>query len=222
MLQDRVMIRYESLPLHRYMKGIGKVLLVFAIVLSASQLMAQNQRRVVQLSGFITDSASNVLPGVHVYVPKAGRGTSSTASGFFTLPVLVGDSIVISSIGFKRASYIVPDLPKESWTIVIELAPDVTLLDNAVIMGIPTEELFKEAVLAMNIPMDGRIDSKSLNAEMIALMARTTPLDGAGNYRYYIDQWASSSGDKFRPVYNAFLDPIRWARFIRDLKKKKK
>jgi CarboxypepD_reg-like domain len=203
------------------MKGLIAILAVFVLLGWGGNAYAQNQRRVVQLSGFVTDTATNVLPGVHIYVPKAGRGTPSSSSGFFTLPVLVGDSVVFSSVGYKRASYIVPDLPKDSWTIFVELAPDLTILDAAVVYGIPTEELFKEAVLAMNIPLDNGVDQKSMNAEMLALMARTTPMDGLGNYRYYIDQWSNSAGDKFRPIYNPFLNPLNWARFIRDLKKKK-
>jgi hypothetical protein len=202
------------------MKGFIGILIVLALLV-VSEVNAQTTRRVIQLSGFVTDTATQMLPGVHVYVPKAGRGTPTTASGFFSMPVLVGDSVVFSSVGYQRTSYIVPDLPKESWTIFVELAPDITLLNEAVVMGIPTEELFKEAVLAMNIPMGNGVDQKALNSEMLALMARTTPLDGAGNYKYYIDQWSNSAGDKFRPVYNPFLDPIRWAKFIKSLKKKK-
>jgi hypothetical protein len=202
------------------MRGIVVILVVLGIF-ACAEVNAQTKRRVIQLSGFVTDTATQMLPGVHVYVPKAGRGTPTTNSGFFTLPVLVGDSVVFSSVGYKRASYIVPDLPKDSWTIFVELAPDLNILDGVVIMGIPTEELFKEAVLAMNIPLDNNVDPKALNSEMIALMARTTPLDGAGNYKYYIDQWSNSAGDKFRPVYNPFLDPIKWAKFIKSLKKKK-
>jgi CarboxypepD_reg-like domain len=202
------------------MRGLVVILVVLGIF-ACAEVSAQTKRRVIQLSGFVTDTATQMLAGVHVYVPKAGRGTPTTNSGFFTLPVLVGDSVVFSSVGYKRASYIVPDLPKESWTIFVELAPDLNILDGVVIMGIPTEELFKEAVLAMNIPLDNNVDPKALNSEMIALMARTTPLDGAGNYKYYIDQWSNSAGDKFRPQYNPFLDPIKWAKFIKSLKKKK-
>jgi hypothetical protein len=201
------------------MRGVIVILVVFGLF-ACAEVSAQTKRRVIQLSGFVSDTATMMLPGVHVYVPKAGRGTPTTNSGFFSMPVLVGDSVVFSSVGYKRTSYIVPDLPKESWTIFVELAPDVTLMKEAVVMGIPTEELFKEAVLAMNIPMDNGVDQKALNSEMIALMARTTPLDGQGNYRNYIDQWSNSVNDRFRPQYNPFLDPIRWAKFIKSLKKK--
>lgn len=182
---------------------------------------SQNQRRIIQLSGVVSDSIQ-VLPGVHIYVPKAGRGTTTNPSGFFSMPVLVGDSVVISSVGYHRTHYIVPDSPKELLTILVELTPDITFLKDVVITALPTEELFKEAVLALNIPLDNGLDQKALNSEMLALMARTTPMDGLGNYRYYIDQWSNSAGDKFRPAYNPFLDPIKWAKFIRSLKKKNK
>jgi len=87
----------------------------------------------------------------------------------------------------------------------------------------PTEELFKEAVLALNVPLDDTgIDQKNLNAELLALMVRTTPMDGNANYRYYINQFSNSAGDKFHPIYNPFLNPINWVKFIKDLKKKKK
>mgnify|MGYP002398115610 CR=1 FL=1 len=169
-------------------KSIG--LIIFACVLSGfcSDVQAQSKRRIIQLSGFVSDSV-NVLPGVHIYVPKAGRGTSTSPAGFFSMPVLEGDSVVISSIGYHRQHYIVPNAAPDNLTIVIEMVSDVTYLREVQIMPFPTEEVFKEAVLALNIPMDNGIDQKNINAELIALMLKTTPMDGAANYKYYMDQW---------------------------------
>ena len=58
--------------------------------------------KVIQFTGviFANDSAS-VVPGVHVYVPKGGRGTTTNPYGFFSMPVLEGDSIIVSAIGFE-------------------------------------------------------------------------------------------------------------------------
>lgn len=187
----------------------------------ATEGFSQTKRRIIQLSGVVSDSTEQLI-GAHVYVPKAGRGDVTNHLGFFSIPVLVGDSVVISMVGYHRASYIVPDAPSEQLTILIELTQDVTMLNN-VIVGFPTEELFKEAILAMNIPSDNRgLDQKALNAELIALMARATPMDGNANYKYYIDQWSNSAGNTFRPVYNPFLDPLNWARFIKSFSNKKK
>lgn len=204
------------------MRSIGFVLCVFVAFLgSISMSQAQSTRRIIQLSGFVSDSV-NVLPGVHVYVPKAGRGTSTSPAGFFSMPVLEGDSIVISSIGYNRQHYIVPKGANDNLTIIVEMVSDVTYLREVQIMPFPTEEVFKEAVLALNIPFDNGIDQKNLNAELMALMLKTTPMDGAANYRYYMDQWSTSAADKFQPRTNPFLNPFNWARFVRDLKQNKK
>lgn len=183
------------------------------------------QKRVIQLSGIIisSDSLSGPIPGVHVYVPKAGRGTTSNRAGFFSMPVLVGDSVIISSVGYVRRSYVVPNHETDFLTIVVEMVEDVTYLKEVVISQFPTEEVFKQAVLALNVPLDDRgYDPRNLNAELLALMLRTTPMDGNANYRYYIDQYAGSVQDRFQPRMNPFLNPFNWARFFRDLKRNKK
>lgn len=203
---------------------MNRIVLLCCVVLMfgvATEGFSQQKRRVIQLSGIVRDSAE-LLVGAHVYVPKAGRGDITNVYGFFSMPVLVGDSVVISMVGYHRTHYIVPDAASDQLTILIELTQDVTML-NSVIVGFPTEELFKEAVLAMNLPTDNRgLDQKALNAELLALMARSAPMDGNANYKYYIDQWSQSAGNSFRPVYNPFLDPLNWARFIKGFSNKKK
>jgi hypothetical protein len=183
---------------------------------------AQNQRRVIQLSGVVmgSDSASFV-PGVHIYVPKAGRGTTTNSVGFFSMPVLVGDSIVISSVGYQRQYYIVPNSSKEYQTIIITMVEDVTFLKEVEIVPFPTEEVFKEAVLALNIPMDQQVDQKNMNAELLALMLRTTPMDGPQNQRYSLDQWAAYQNRSYQPVTNPLTNPFNWVKFFNSLKKKK-
>lgn len=194
--------------------------LIFGV--SSTNSFAQSKKRVIQLSGIILseDSVSG-LPGVHIYVPKAGRGTTSNRTGYFSMPVLEGDSVVISSVGYNRRHYIVPRSINEYLTIIVEMVPDVTYLQEVEIMPFPTEEVFKEAVLALNIPMDNGVDPRAMNAELLALMLRTTPMDGAANYRYYMDQYTGSVNDRFQPRTNPFLNPFNWARFFRDLKREK-
>ncbi|HEX5169209.1 MAG TPA: carboxypeptidase-like regulatory domain-containing protein [Cyclobacteriaceae bacterium] len=197
-------------------------LLALAVFAGSFDTQAQNQRRVIQLSGVVlgADSASFV-PGVHVYVPKAGRGTTTNSVGFFSMPVLVGDSIVISSVGYQRQHYIVPNSSKEFQTIIITMVEDVTFLKEVEIVPFPTEEVFKEAVLALNIPTDQQVDQKNLNAELLALMLRTTPMDGPQNQRYSLDQWAAYPNRSYQPVTNPLLNPFNWVKFFNSLKKKK-
>lgn len=198
---------------------------VVGATLPAAHSHGQGARRhLIQLSGIVLGEDSTMgLPGVHVYVPKAGRGTSTNPTGFFSTPVLAGDSIVISSVGYIRQSYIVPENTNEDFlTIVVEMTADNTLLREVTILPFPTEEVFKQAVLALNVPMDNGIDRRNLNAELMALMMRTTPMDGNLNYRYYMEQYNRDIYNKQMGVTNPFLNPFNWVRFFRDLKGNKK
>ncbi|MFZ6008925.1 MAG: carboxypeptidase-like regulatory domain-containing protein [Bacteroidota bacterium] len=197
-------------------------LILAGCFLVATPAKAQQQKRVIQLSGVVIDTVAGALPGVHVYIPKAGRGVTSNVVGFFSLPVLVGDSVVISSVGYQRQHYIVPNASTEYLTIVVPMVQDVTYLKEIEILPYPTEEVFKEAVMALNLPADAQIDQKNLNAELLALMLKTTPMDGPMNQRYYLNQWAGSQNDKFMPVTNPFLNPFNWVKFFNSLKKNKK
>ncbi|MEM7108791.1 MAG: carboxypeptidase-like regulatory domain-containing protein, partial [Bacteroidota bacterium] len=110
----------------------------------------------------------------------------------------------------------------DNLTIIIELVSDTTFLETVEIMPFPTEEIFKEAVVALNLPVDSRgISSDSYNDDLLALMLRTTPYDGALNYRYSQDLWQQNQGNRFGPAANPFLNPFNWAQFFKSLKKKK-
>ena len=201
---------------------IGVTALLLLVFAAENQVSAQ--QRLIQLSGVILgeDSVSGI-PGVHIYVPKAGRGTTTNHVGFFSLPVKVGDSLVVSSVGYERQHYIVPHDAPEFQTVIVQLVQDVTYLPSITVMDFPTEEVFKQAVLALNVPLDQtNIDSKNLNQELLALMLKTTPMDGYQNQRYALNQWANSTNDRFQPVTNPFLNPFNWVKFFNSLKKDKR
>lgn len=209
------------------MKGIVFVASLLLIVCCAIiPGHAQQKKRVIQLSGVVLeeDSVSGVpLPGVHIYVPKAGRGTTTNGMGFFSMPVLVGDEIVISAVGYDRQSVTAAADWPEYQTIIVTMVQDTTFLQEVTIVPFPTEEVFKQAVLAMNAPLDDSgIDKRNFNEELFALMVKTTPMDGYQNQRYYLDQWANSANSRFQPVTNPFLNVFNWAKFFSSLKQSKK
>lgn len=190
-------------------------------MLLVTDSFAQQPKRVIQLSGVTMDTATGPVPFVNIYVPAAGRGVKTNGVGFFSLPVLAGDSVVISAVGYQRQYTVVPYDADEYLTIFVSMVEDVTYLREVEILSYPTEEVFKEAVLALNLPPE-QIDERNLNAELLALMLKTTPMDGPLNQRYSLNQWAASQNDKFMPITNPFLNPFNWAKFFNSLKKDKK
>jgi len=175
----------------------------------------------VQFTGvvFANDSLS-VLPGVHVYIPKGGRGTTTNPYGFFSLPVLEGDSVIFSAIGFERAYFIIPKHEKESsLKKLIYLQEDVTYLQEVEVFPFPSEETFKAAVLAVELPDQQKYDNlnKWVNSEVMQKMYWELPASPQMNHRYYMQQQMDAQVYKVQPPSNPLLNPFAWATFIRSL-----
>ncbi|MDX1628654.1 MAG: carboxypeptidase-like regulatory domain-containing protein, partial [Fulvivirga sp.] len=198
-------------------------IILWAQYFMSQDASAQGKERIIQFSGVVLgeDSVSGI-PGVHIYVPKAGRGTTTNRVGYFSMPVLVGDEIVVSSVGYENRYYKVPDHEDDNITVIIELIADTTYLEPVEIMPFPTEEIFKEAVIALNLPADEPINEQNLNEKLLALMLQTTPTDPSINHRYFLENYRAYQNNKFAPRPNPLLNPFNWARFFKSLRKKKK
>lgn len=204
-------------------KIIFLLLLMSGVLFSINFSYGQGERKIIQLSGIILseEDSTSGMPGVHIYVPKAGRGTTSNRVGYFSMPVLEGDEIVISAIGYEKQYYKIPELNKDNITIIVELISDITYLDEVSIMPFPTEEVLKEAVIALNLPMNKGVNDENLNDELLRLMIQSTPMDASLNSSWYLNNWVEYQNDNFGPRPNPLLNPFNWARFFKSLKKKK-
>lgn len=147
---------------------------------------AQGHKRVVQLTGFVTigDSLYGVA-GVNVYVPKTSRGAQTNQYGFFSVPVLTGDSVVFSAIGYKKQYLIIPkNYQSQSYSIIMQMQEDPTQLPEVQVFPWPTERDFREAVLAVKVPDDGMVIAmRNLDPERLEELFKSTPMDGGANFR---------------------------------------
>ncbi len=83
-------------------------------------ICGQNSKNVVQFSGLVVGGDSLYgIPGVLISIPKAGRGTMTNDAGFFSLPTLVGDSVMITALGYKKKTLSVPKSDRQSVTLII-------------------------------------------------------------------------------------------------------
>lgn len=181
----------------------------------------KEQESIVQFSGIVTGENQAQLPGVHIYVPKSGRGTTSNIYGYFSMAVLVGDSMVFSSVGYEKYSLVIPG-GNERVNVLVNMIVDTTYLENVDIMPFLSEENFKLAILALELPdVDEEIYSR-LDGAALAMMIQNAPYDAAMNARYYLKQQIYYQQDKFMPRSNPLLNPFAWAQFFKSLKKDKK
>jgi hypothetical protein len=177
------------------------------------------QNKVIQFSGLTVGGDSLYgIPGVYLYVPKAGRGTSSNHLGYFSLPTLVGDTVLIKAIGYKQKQFIIPQV-EEKLSVIIELVADTSFLPVVEIFPWPTEKIFKEAFLALELPDVERSNAeKNLNDKVIKRMLYNLPDDGSMNHRYFMTQQVQRQNGRFFYPTLSLLDPFAWSRFIKSVK----
>lgn len=182
----------------------------------------QKERKVIQLSGIILNADStDAVPGVNVYVPKKGRGTSSGRYGYFSMPVLEGDSVVFSFIGLERQVFNVPESVEEDRiSLILTMQVDEIALAEIEVMPYPTEEEFKRAVLAMNYDAPMTIDSRgNMSPETLLRWAEGMPASGNENMRYFQQGQIMQIQDRYGPRPFTLVDPFAWSKFIQSIKR---
>ena len=200
--------------------------MLLAMALS-SEVVAQTNPgdRIIQVSGLVmTADSSDVIRGMNIFNPHNGRGTYSDIKGWFSWPFLAGDTILFSAIGFKNRQIIIPEDAPEQYTLIMAMEEEVVNLPDVEINPFPTEEIFKEAILAMNLNEDQENVLRSFEPAVVQEMVRTMPIEGSPdlNYRYMMNLQFDNLQQRTGPRANPLLNPFAWASFIKSLKKKKK
>lgn len=184
--------------------------ILFSIIFSSIVFSAhaQGTQNVMQITGLVVGGDSLYgIPGVHIYVPKAGRGTSTNYYGYFSLPAEVGDSVVVSALGYRTKDFKVQYNSKQSISLIVELKEDTTVIPLLEVFPYPTEELFKQAFLSLKLP-DNYYNGININDQ---IMSRVTHAQKSEARNYYL--YKAANRHSF-----VVMDAFAWSRAIKDLK----
>ncbi|WP_215225427.1 carboxypeptidase-like regulatory domain-containing protein [Echinicola shivajiensis] len=188
--------------------------------ITSSYAQDSKDRKVLQLSGIILNADSTTaISGVNVYVPNKGRGTSSNNFGYFSMPVATGDSVVFSFVGLKNQTFKVPDTVEEDKiSLILTMVQDEIALGEVEVMPYPTEEEFKQAVLAMTVD-DIPLDRGNLSPQMLLRWAEQMPSSPNENFRSFQSGQMQQIQDRYGPRSFPLLNPFAWANFIKSIKR---
>ncbi|WMJ71687.1 carboxypeptidase-like regulatory domain-containing protein [Cytophagaceae bacterium ABcell3] len=198
-----------------------KFLLTSFLFLFSLSLYSQDDESLVQVSGIVVGGDSLYgLPGAYVVVPQTGRGTTTNHVGYFSLPAVAGDSIVVRSIGFQENFFLVPDDGRTSISVVVELVADTAMLPEVEVFPFPTEQLFRQAFLALELPEE-ELDNmqRNLNDQVMRRMLANTPAGSGMNHRYFLQQQVVKTETRFFSPTFSFLNPFAWRQFINDVRR---
>ncbi len=205
-------VHYNITRINQLKRVTGTVIVMLLLFLALpEQAAAQGQKRVVQLSGFVAlgDSLYGIA-GVSVYVPGTTRGTQTNQYGFFSVPVLTGDSVLFNALGYKKQYLIIPKgYTSQSYSIIMQMQEDPTELPIVDVFPWATERDFKQAVINVKLPDAGRaMATRNLDPERLEALFKTTPMDGAGNFKFWNQQQLQQQQNRYMyPTISPFAIP---------------
>lgn len=199
------------------MKLLTFHILVFFCLFPA--LLAQD-KKLVQLSGRVTDELLRPLPFAQVLVLNNYRGALTNVYGNFSVVVEAEDSVLFSAVGYKNIYYQIPgNLATSFLNLEVIMRIDTLVIAEARIYPWKTYEEFKEAFLNLNLPTDDMEKAR----RNIALIRTQIIMDhepsARANFQHIMEQQYQQTFIKGQlPSYQLF-NAFAWAKFFQALKR---
>lgn len=198
--------------------------LTFILLLFLSAAFAQDAKKsgkLIQFSGIITDTDSNVVvPYVTLTnISNKEQKYSANYQGYFSIIVNPGDTIIFSAIGFNNKVLVLPaEIADFKYTEMIKMKPETVYLKAVHIYPWATIEEFNKEFLSMKVADDDMaIAKKNLSAKSIRGMTLTLPRSAAeisnSNYRYNFDRMVNVNMRQTNPL----LNPFAWGRLMQQI-----
>ncbi|MBN1118550.1 MAG: carboxypeptidase-like regulatory domain-containing protein [Bacteroidales bacterium] len=196
-----------------------QVFFVFVLLVSVQTIFAQDkEKRLIQVSGRVYDEFLQPLPYSNIFVLNSGRGAIADKLGKFTFVAVEDDTIMFSSLGFKRSIVIVPDdLESPFFTRDVLLARDTFMIAEVEVYPWRDYEEFKEAFLNLELPDDDLERARkniALIKTQIILENTATPKE---NFNYIMQQQYNETFTRGTyPTYQLF-NVFAWSKFFKAL-----
>lgn len=195
-----------------------KLLFLFILLPFLSNAQADSTVKIVKITGVtVTNDSLKPVPFVNVLIKGNYTGTMGDYSGFYSIVAKTGDTLVFSSMGFKREEYVIPDsLEEKQYSLIQILSRDTVQLPVTNIKVWPSYAQFKQAFLNNDMPNSDLIRAKkNLDHDILREQAINLKLGEGGNQKYMLDQETSRLYSAGQLPANNFLNPVAWGRLIK-------
>ncbi|MBS1946387.1 MAG: carboxypeptidase-like regulatory domain-containing protein [Bacteroidetes bacterium] len=204
------------------MKRFLLYFLVLSAPVAAHAQFEKLKDSVVQVYGFVmtADSLTGV-PGVSISVKGRGQGTISNDQGVFSIPLLKGDRIEFSSIGYKSKIVEIPrNLPGNQYSMIQLMVTDTVYLPATIIKPRPTRAQFDRDFVNTSVPDDDiEIARQNTEAAKRRILLRGLPSDAREASNYYLRQSATRYSYLGQAPPQNIFNPLAWADFIKAWKR---
>ena len=203
-----------------------RLICIFTMFTLASSTSAQTDSTqlitgAVQVSGLVVTGDSLMpIPYSTVYRARDARGTMTDPQGFFSIPVLEGDTLRFSSTGFiTREVVITAGGELNRISLVQPMSRDTVMINNAYIYPWPSRDTFRKEFMALGLEEDAySVGQQAINPFDIYDRLIDVGLDGQAlasqDAREIALEYSNLGGI---PTTN-LLNPVAWAQFLKALK----
>ena len=179
------------------------------------------RERVIQFSGVLVDAKDlSPLPYATIQIEGTNRGAISNINGFFTFAAMIGDRIVITSVGYRPVSiYLSDTLTEDRYSVVQSMVQDTIMLTETVIYPWPSKEKFREAFVNLELPeTNADILRKNFTLAAMRELAKAGKMDAGMNYQDLTRQQVDKLYYQGQIAPNNLFNPFAWAKFIQKWK----
>lgn len=198
-------------------------LLVFSAVFTMNKVSAQVSRdSVLQLYGVImTADSLRGLPAVSIIVEDKGRGTITNDYGVFSIVVLKGDIVRISSVGFKDITVKIPkNIEGNQYSIIQLMVEDTAYLPATILKPRPTRAQFERDFVNTDVPADDlEIARQNTDEAKRRVLMASLPADGTEALNMQMRMATARYYYQGQQAPVSVLNPFAWNEFIKSWKR---
>lgn len=200
-----------------------KITLTAVIILFITGYAQAQEKPLVQFSGIIYNIDSNVVvPYVTVTNrSKQNKTVSANFQGYFSFVANEGDTIVFSSVGYRREALVIPPGREDkSYTVIVKMKPEVVNLPMVTVLPWASVDEFTKEFMSLKFADDDlEIARKNVTRSSLMAMAKNLPRDGQemSGVNFQNNHIALTNKAMNMRMANPLLNPFAWGSFIQQI-----
>lgn len=197
-------------------------ILFFLITVGVVSTSLAQQKKLVQFSGVIHNADTNVVvPYVSVTNLSYNNYTvTANHQGYFSFVAHEGDTILFTSVGYLSARVIIPKVPEDKYTAMVNMTAEIKELPMVTPYPWASIDEFNMAFMSLEIADDDIVVAKkNLSPESLAALAAVTPrsAEEIQSYSSMQNHIGLTNQAVNQRMANPLLSPFAWGNLIRQI-----
>ena len=197
-------------------------LIIFILFVAFNYSKAQDAA-IVQFSGVIYNADSNIVVPYVSITNKSDNNKviSANHQGYFSFVAHQGDTVIFSSIGYRREALVIPKaVTDKKYTVIVKMKSEAVNLPLVQVLPWASVDDFNRAFMSMKFADDDlEIARKNVSRTSILASAKTLSRDGAemDNLNFQNNHIALTNKNMNQRGANPLMNPFAWGALMQQI-----